>query len=320
MSQILVGDIGGTNARFALADLDSGEISQIKIYSGLDFPTLEACARQYIADTGAQIEHACIAIACPVTGDWVQMTNHTWKFSIKEMRASMGLKTLEIINDFTAVSMAIPALKESDKIKIGGGEPILGKPIAIYGAGTGLGVAHLVYHGGVWLPLPGEGGHVDFAPHTEEEDKVLFQLRRMFNHVSFERVLSGPGLVNIYNAIVRSEDREPENYMPKDITAKALNQTDDDCIRTFRMFCQLMGRFGGNLALSMGTFGGVYIAGGIVPRFVEAFQNSGFRQAFEEKGRFNSYLAQIPVYVVTHEAVGLLGSGAYLRQVLGCKL
>ncbi len=320
MSLSLVGDIGGTNARFALVDLDSGDISQIKIYSGLDFPTLEDCAKQYLTDVSQEVEHACIAIACPITGDWVQMTNHTWKFSIKEMKESMGLKTLDIINDFTAVSMAIPALKPDDMIKIGGEEPIVGKPIAIYGAGTGLGVAHLVNHNGVWLPLPGEGGHVDFAPHTEEEDKVLFQLRKMFNHVSFERVLSGPGLVNIYNAIVRSEDREPENYMPKDITAKAINNTDDDCVRTFRMFCHLMGRFGGNLALSMGTFGGVYIAGGIVPRFVEAFQASGFRKAFEEKGRFDKYLAKIPVYVVTYNAVGLLGSGAYLRQDLGYKL
>ena len=189
MSLSLVGDIGGTNARFALVELESGEISQVKVYSGLDFPTLEDCARQYLTDVGVEIEHACIAIACPITGDWVQMTNHTWRFSIQEMKASMGLKTLEIINDFTAVSMAIPALKSGDMIKIGGGEPVSGKPIAVYGAGTGLGVAHLVCHGGVWIPLPGEGGHVDFAPHTEEEDKVLFQLRKMFNHVSFERVL-----------------------------------------------------------------------------------------------------------------------------------
>ena len=320
MSLSLVGDIGGTNARFALADLDTGEISQIKIYSGLDFPTLEECAKKFLSDVNTQVKHACIAIACPVTGDFVQMTNHTRKFSTKEMKESMGLDTLEIINDFTAVSMAIPALKADDMIKIGGDEPVSGKPIAIYGAGTGLGVAHLVCHQGVWLPLPGEGGHVDFAPHTEQEDKVLFQLRKMFNHVSFERVLSGPGLVNIYNAIVRSEDREPENYMPKDITAKALNKTDEDCIRTFSMFCDLMGRFGGNLALSMGTFGGVYIAGGIVPRFVDAFRQSGFRKAFEEKGRFDKYLSKIPVYVVTHDAVGLLGSGAYLRQSLGYKL
>ena len=313
----LVGDIGGTNARFSMVDLETGELSDLMVYSGLAFPTLEACALQYLKDVKKKVEHACIAIACPVTGDWVQMTNHTWKFSIAEMRKNMKLDTLEIINDFTAVSMAIPALKEEDKVQIGGGQPQKDRPIAIYGAGTGLGVAHLIHHAGVWIPIPGEGGHVDFAPHTEEEDKVLHQLRKTFSHVSCERVLSGPGLVNIYNAVVRSENRDPENYLPKDITEKALGNSDADCVRTFRLFCELMGRFGGNLALNIGAFGGVYIAGGIVPRFVQEFKDSGFRRAFEEKGRFDKYLSQIPVYVVTHNFVGLLGSGAYLRQSIG---
>lgn len=317
MSLALVGDIGGTNARFALCNIDSGEISNVKVYSGLDYPSLELCAVQYLKDVNQSVKHACIAIACPITGDWVQMTNHTWAFSTAEMKKNMNLDTLLIINDFTAVSMAIPALKDEDKVQLGGGEPEKGKPIAIYGAGTGLGVAHLLNHVDKWIPLPGEGGHVDFAPHNDKEDQILLYLRKVFGHVSCERLLSGPGLLNIYNALVLKDNREPCNYEPKDITEKALNNADPDCVETFNTFCTLMGRFGGNLALTLGTFGGVYIAGGIVPRFVDAVKKSNFRKAFEEKGRFNTYLSKIPVYIVTHNAVGLLGSGAFLRQELG---
>ena len=320
MSFALVGDIGGTNARFSLCDIESGEISATRVYSGLDYDTLEACARQYLKDVDTSVEHACIAIACPIMGDWVQMTNHTWAFSTAEMKKNMGLTTLEIINDFTAVSMAIPALKEEDKVKLGGGEPQKDRPIAIYGAGTGLGVAHLINYNGVWIPLPGEGGHVDFAPHKDEEDQLLLQLRKVFGHVSCERILSGPGLLNIYNAMARCANREPQNYEPKDITEHAINKTDDDCVKAFTLFCTLMGRFGGNLALNIGAFGGVYIAGGIAPRFVDYFKDSKFRAAFEDKGRFNKYLSEIPVYIVTHNSVGLLGSGVYLRQKLGKKI
>lgn len=317
MSFGLVGDIGGTNARFAKCNLETGELSDLKIYSGLDYETLEDCARAYLKDTASTVDHACIAIACPITSDWVQMTNHTWKFSIKAMKESMGLKTLEIINDFTAVSMAIPALKASDRVQLGGGEPQVDKPIAIYGAGTGLGVAHLIHHAGKWIPLPGEGGHVDFAPHNAKEDSILAEMRKEFGHVSCERLLSGPGLVNIYNALVRADGRTPEALEPKDVTTRAIDKTDADCVNAFETFCILMGRFGGNLALNMGTFGGVYIAGGIAPRFVQEFVYSGFRKAFEDKGRFDKYLSQIPVYLVTHNCVGLLGSGTYLRQALG---
>ena len=150
----LVGDVGGTNARLALCDIASGEISQAKTYSGLDYPS-----------------------ACPITGDWVAMTNHTWAFSIAEMKKNLGFSHLEIINDFTAVSMAIPMLKKEHLIQFGGAEPVEGKPIAVYGAGTGLGVAHLVHVDKRWVSLPGEGGHVDFAPNSEEEAIILEILR-----------------------------------------------------------------------------------------------------------------------------------------------
>ncbi|AEX51091.1 glucokinase [Rahnella aquatilis CIP 78.65 = ATCC 33071] len=313
----LVGDVGGTNCRLALCALDSGEISQSKTFSGLDYDSLEAVVREYLAQQHQDVEDACIAIACPITGDWVAMTNHTWAFSIAEMKKNLGLQHLEVINDFTAVSMAIPMLKEDDLLQFGGKKAQDGKPAVIYGAGTGLGVAHLIHANNQWLSLPGEGGHVDFAPNSEEEDIILEQLRTELGHVSAERILSGPGLVNLYRAIVKSDNRVPENFRPKDVTELALTDENLDCRRALSLFCVIMGRFGGNLALNMGTFGGVYIAGGIVPRFLEFFKASGFRAAFEDKGRFKDYLMDIPVFLITHDQPGLLGAGAYLRQSIG---
>ena len=245
------------------------------------------------------------------------MTNHTWAFSIAEMKKNLGFSHLEIINDFTAVSMAIPMLKPEHLIQFGGAEPVEGKPIAVYGAGTGLGVSHLVHVAQRWVSLPGEGGHVDFAPNSEEEGIILEELRAEIGHVSAERVLSGPGLVNLYRAIVKSDGRLPENLQPKDVTERALADSCIDCRRALSLFCVIMGRFGGNLALTLGTFGGVYIAGGIVPRFLDFFKASGFRGGFEDKGRFRSYVQDIPVYLIVHDNPGLLGSGAHLRQVLG---
>ena len=216
----LVGDVGGTNARLALCDIASGEISQAKTYSGLDYPSLEAVIRVYLEEHKVEVKDGCIAIACPITGDWVAMTNHTWAFSIAEMKKNLGFSHLEIINDFTAVSMAIPMLKKEHLIQFGGAEPVEGKPIAVYGAGTGLGVAHLVHVDKRWVSLPGEGGHVDFAPNSEEEAIILEILRAEIGHVSAERVLSGPGLVNLYRAIVKADNRLPENLKPKDITER----------------------------------------------------------------------------------------------------
>lgn len=166
---------------------------------------------------------------------------------------NLGFSHLEIINDFTAVSMAIPMLKAEHLIQFGGAKPIEGKPIAVYGAGTGLGVAHLVHVDKRWVSLPGEGGHVDFAPNSEEEGIILEELRTELGHVSAERVLSGPGLVNLYHAIVKSDGRLPENLQPKDVTERALADTCIDCRRALSLFCVIMGRFGGNLALTLGT-------------------------------------------------------------------
>ncbi|MEN4927684.1 glucokinase [Erwinia billingiae] len=316
----LVGDVGGTNARLALCEVENGALSQAKTFSTADYDTLEAVIRFYLDEQKQEITDGCIAIACPITDDWVEMTNHDWAFSTSKMKANLGFEHLEIINDFTAVSMAIPMLSADDVMQFGGGKAVNDKPVAVYGAGTGLGVAHLVHVDKRWVSLPGEGGHVDFAANSEEEDLILEVLRAELGHVSAERVLSGAGLVNLYRAIVKSDDRVPENLKPKDVSQRALDDSCTDCRRALAMFCVIMGRFGGNLALNLGTFGGVYIAGGIVPRFLEFFKSSGFRAAFEDKGRFKDYVQNIPVFLITHDQPGLLGAGAHLRQTLGSVL
>ena len=313
----LVGDVGGTNARLALCEVETGTISHIETFSTSDYASLEAVIRYYLESQKQDVIDGCIAIACPITEDWVEMTNHDWAFSTSKMKANLGFEHLEIINDFTAVSMAIPMLADSDVIQFGGNAAVADKPIAVYGAGTGLGVAHLVHVDKRWVSLPGEGGHVDFAPNSEEEDQILRILRGEMGHVSAERVLSGAGLVNLYRAVVKADKREPENLKPKDVSTRALDDSCTDCRRALSLFCVIMGRFGGNLALTLGTFGGVYIAGGIVPRFLEFFKASGFRAAFEDKGRFKDYVTNIPVYMITHDQPGLLGAGAHLRQTLG---
>ena len=185
------------------------------------------------------------------------MTNHTG-LSIAEMKRNLGFAHLEIINDFTAVSMAIPMLKAEHLIQFGGSAPVAGKPIAVYGAGTGLGVAHLVHVDKRWVSLPGEGGHVDFAPNSEEEGIILEELRAELGHVSAERVLSGPGLVNLYRAIVKSDGRLPENLQPREVTERALADSCTDCRRALSLFCVIMGRFGGNRADPRDVWRGVY--------------------------------------------------------------
>ena len=318
MAFALVGDVGGTNARMALCNLESGEISSVKTYP-TSYPSLEEVIRQYLKDTGAEVKNSCNAMAGPIKGDEVVMTNASWSFSIKETKEHLGFDQLEIINDFTAVSMAVTQMKPEDLRKVGGGEPESHKPIAVYGPGTGLGVAHLIYTGRKYISVPGEGGHVDFAANSEEEDQILEILRKQFGHVSYERILSGPGLVNLYEAIVFADKRTPERLTPAEVAIRAKQNSDTDCFRALNLFCIILGRFGGDLALTAGAFGGVYIAGGIIPKNLDFFLKSGFRTAFEDKGRFKEYLSKIPVYVIVNDQPGLVGSAAVIRQKLGAK-
>ncbi len=318
MSQYaLVTDIGGTNARFALYDLVTNELSAItKVLISKDDVLLELI-KSYLNSQSETVDMACIAIACPIDeGDLIEMTNNNLSFSRSELIKELKLTKLEVINDFTAVSTSIPRLSADDVIKIGGEEPNLNYPIAIYGAGTGLGVSHLVKVNENWISLSGEGGHTELPMVNEEEDRILAQLRKKFGRVSCERFLSGNGIVNIYQALLQINNQPIEEITPDIIVNKALSNSCPICLATLTHFCTFMGRFGGNLALTLNTQGGVYIAGGIVPRFIEFFKSSPFREAFEYKGRMSFLVKKIPVYVIIHKDPGLFGAGVYLQNSL----
>jgi glucokinase len=318
MSQYaLVTDIGGTNARFALYDLTTNKLSAITKILISKNDVLLTLIKDYLASQSVTVKMACIAIACPIDSeDVINLTNNDLSFSRSELIQALNLTKLEVINDFTAVSMSIPQLSKNELVKIEGGEPDLNYPIAIYGAGTGLGVSHLIKVNQRWISLSGEGGHTELPMISDEEDRILAQLRKKFGRVSTERFLSGSGIVNIYQALLHINNKPIEEVTPDIIVNNALSNSCPLCLQTLTYFCTFMGRFGGNLALTLNTQGGVYIAGGIVPRFIEFFKASPFREAFEHKGRMSYLVKKIPVYVITHEDPGLLGAGVYLQNSL----
>jgi glucokinase len=311
-SLALIADLGGTNARFALAD--AGGTRDTKILHGADYPALADAAHAYLNMVKPEVvpRQAAIDVASPVTGDQVTLTNAAWSFSIAALKKDLGLERLEVINDFTAVALAVPYLEEGDRSPIGGGTPVANEPIGVLGPGTGLGVSGLVPSGGRWAALAGEGGHVTMAAATEREASVLDRLRHRYQHVSAERVLSGMGLVNLYETLSQLDGVDPVARDAAAVTEGA-KTGDPHCVEAVAMFASMLGTVAGNLALTLGSRGGVYIAGGIVPKLGGLFDGALFRERFEAKGRMRSFVVGIPTFLVTHPLPAFLG----LRSVLG---
>jgi glucokinase len=311
----LVGDIGGTNARFGLVSPD-GTLLHSSVLADADYPGIAEAIDAYLAQRGGlpRPQRGAIAIASPVAGDEVRMTNHPWAFSVSALEKQLGFKQLRVLNDFTAQALALPHLKDGDKAVIGGGSPLAGYPIGVLGPGSGLGVSGLISAANRWVPLTGEGGHATMPPITDRESAVLEALRRRLDHVSGERVLSGPGLVNLYNALAEIDGVPAKQYAAAQISDIEIGRSDALCREATEMFCAMLGTVAGNLALTLGAKGGVYIGGGIVPRLGERFADSPFRERFEAKGRFRDYLAAIPTYVVTHRLPAFLGCAAALME------
>lgn len=310
----LIADIGGTNARFAVYNRVTGNISNMNNYLTTAYDNICDAIKNYIYETGLIIRGGCIAIACPVQDDFVEMTNHSWNFSKSKLKQQLSFDDLYIINDFVAASIAVPYLSQKDYIQIGGNKAIPWGPVAVFGAGTGLGTAYLVHEGGRWISLPGEGGHCDLPVKGQKEIALLTHLSANNRHVSAEDILSGRGLVNLYQTIGEIENIKLPFLTPSDITLKAVNHKCPYCTQALNLFCILLGRFAGNLALSVSAVGGVYIAGGIVPRFLGFLLQSGFRLAFEDKGRFRNFLQKIPVYLIVNNHLGLIGAGQYIKD------
>ena len=308
----LIADIGGTNARFALIDAHRRLYAE-RTLACADFPGLTAAGQAFLqAAGGMRPRRAAVAVATAISGDQIQFTNSPWSFSIEAVRQELGLDQLTILNDFTALALALPWLAPEERRTVGGGEAVHGAPIALIGPGTGLGVSGLIWSGERWLPLETEGGHVTFSPVDDREWVISRILQKQFGHVSPERLLSGPGLVNLYHALAELEGWVPEALTPADITDRALAGVCRHCQDVLDMFCGALGTAAGNLAITLGARGGVYIGGGIVPRLGDYFTQSAFRTRFEDKGRFSSYLAAIPTWVITAANPAFRGVAAAL--------
>lgn len=309
----LVADVGGTNARFALAD-DYGALQGQETLRCDAFDGLAEAVRHYLSNRGVgSVRAAAVAVATAVYEDRVAFTNSPWSFSIRELGRQLGVKDFHVINDFTALALSIPRLDTEWLIPVtSDGRRTPGAPRAVIGPGTGLGVSGVWSFGRRWHALDSEGGHVSLAPTDPREVELLGLLMRQYDHVSAERVLSGPGLVNLYRANCELAGRTTDELDPSDITERGLAGDCDICVTVLEDFCAMLGTVTGNLVLTLGARGGAYIGGGIVPRLQPFLATSRFRERFEAHGRLSAYLSDVPCYIVTAKYPALEGALAAL--------
>ncbi len=312
----LIGDIGGTNARLALVSAPQREPEAIDVLRCADYPSLRDAVDDYLDRNGLAARHprwAALAMACPMSGDALRMTNNHWSLSVSRLREELALERLLLLNDFTAWALGVPGLDPADRVQVGGGEPQHPAPMAVLGPGTGLGASGLLPAcDGSYMPLTGEGGHVTLAACTDEEAALVAWCRRRFGHASAERLISGSGIALMYEGLAEVRGVSAEPLAPADVTSRALQGRDPLCADVVSMFCAMLGTVAADLALTLGALGGVYIGGGIVPKLGPLFASSPFRSRFEDKGRFASYLAKIPVYVIEAPYCGLSGAARAL--------
>ena len=308
---LLIGDIGGTNARFALATPDRPGFHDVLELQCADFASADDAISHYIAATKAGSPDAvCLAAAGPIVDDTVKITNNHWDISAAETRTDFGIEAVCLLNDFTAIAYSIPLLTESEIRSIGPHEnwslPAERFDVAILGPGTGLGVAGLCRRGNTVVAITGEGGHVGFAPENRLQSEILNVLREKYERVSAERLIAGSGLGNIYEALVTIHGVAAGRLSAKEIfAARSTNKLAAEAVD---VFFELLGQVAGDLALTLGAVDGVYIAGGIAKRYPEILENSRFRSGFEGKGRHRTFMERIPTRLITYDQPGLLGA------------
>ena len=312
MRQALVGDIGGTNARFALADLDALSLDRVSVHPCRDFASLEDALGAYLATLTQVPARACLAVAAPLRGETVRMTNLNWSFTADSLRTASGIADLRLINDFEAQARVLPHLAARDLYPIGGGQASPNMPKVVLGPGTGLGMAALVHGHEGWVPVATEGGHVGLAAETDTETAIFRRIADRHGRVSAERVIAGPGLEEVYRILaeLRGAARKPTGIA--DIFARAAAGSDPLGSETAGFFVAWLGRFAGDMALAYGAAGGVYIAGGIAPRILDLLDAGALRRSFCAKGRLSAFLEEIPLQVVTAGDAGLRGAAQAL--------
>jgi glucokinase len=312
----LLADIGATHARLALQTAP-GVFRSVRVLRCDDFEGIVPLLQFYLSDhDGETLHHAALAVANPINGDQVRMTNRDWEFSTDAVRRELGLQTLLIVNDFTALAMAIPGLKPQDLMKVGGGAATGNAVVGVLGPGTGLGVSGVIPTVDGFVTLGSEGGHVNFAPADEREFAILDLAWKEWPHVSNERLISGPGMEIIYRALALRNGQQVAPRSSPEIISGALDDQNPLCLEVLECFCGMLGGAAANLAVTLGAFGGIFIGGGIVPRMGEWFAQSPFRARFEAKGRFSSYLSEIPTYVITTPNPAFHGVATILSEHL----
>ncbi|HSV47245.1 MAG TPA: glucokinase [Ramlibacter sp.] len=319
----LVADIGGTNARFGWVDGDSGQVQHVRKLPTADHAQPADAVRAYLHGLAQALgsayrppARAAFAVATAVAGDEVVFTNSHWRFSRSALQAELGLQALLVLNDFEALALSLPRLGPA-QLRAHGAMPQQSGTLAVIGPGTGLGVGGVTQTRQGWVALPGEGGHVTLAATDDFEAALLQQARREFPHVSAERLLSGIGLPVLHRAVAAVMAVPAAVLTAEAIVERGLSGSDAVCVRTLDAFCALLGGFAGNVALTLGARGGVYIGGGIVPRLGEHFFRSRFRECFEAKGRFREYLQGIPTALITDTLAALSGAALAIEQLDG---
>ncbi|WP_265516112.1 glucokinase [Nitratireductor luteus] len=311
---ILIGDIGGTNARFAIVVDSYAEPREFPVVQTADFATIDEAIQTTILDqTNIMPRSAVLAVAGPVDGDEIDLTNCDWVVRPKQMMAELGFSDVVVLNDFEAQALAVVALGEEHLEKIGGGVAETTGSRVVLGPGTGLGVAGLVHARHTWIPVPGEGGHVDIGPRTERDLEIFPHVERIDGRVSAEQLLCGRGLVNLYRAIGKADGKDAKLATPAEITGAALERRDDIAMEALDLFVTYLGRLAGDLGLVFMSRGGVFLTGGIAQKIVPALQNGKFRAAFEDKAPHSALLADMPVFVITHPMAALSGIAAFAR-------
>lgn len=312
----LVADIGGTNARFAVADLATLQLTDVRKFPTADHASLAEAIKVYIKDTGETVAHAGIAVAAPLLEDTVKLTNAPWTFAQSTLAREAGLEAAHVFNDFEALALSLPYLDLEDLHRLGGTTPVERAPKVVLGPGTGLGVAGLVWSASGWVAVSGEGGHLTLAAENERELALVERMRKGLDRLSVERAVSGPGLAELYQAVAASRGFSDAPLSPAEVEQHALSGEDEIAAEALDMFVSWLGRFAGDVALVFGARGGVYLGGGIAPKLMSRLGQEDFRTAFERKGRMTSFVAPIPIYVILAEFPALKGAAAGLRTKL----
>lgn len=303
----VLADIGGTNARFALVqDRQVGAVHHLAVADHQTAYDALAAALELFGVTSAP-RAAVLAFAGPVNAERAQMTNAGWETNADELSRRFGFAHVKLMNDYAALALGLDRFTAEDRHLIGPPLAGSGRTLAVVGPGSGLGVAALIPTASNSLPLVCEGGHSTIPAADQFEAEILERLRDDFGHVSAERVLAGPGLANLYRAIARIEGQPMEAIGPAEVTRRGLDDSDALCRKALECFCRFLGSFTGNMALTYGAQAGVYLGGGILPRFPAFLAASGFRSRFESKGRLSGYLSEIPTWLITRPDAAFAG-------------